>query len=385
VACDSGAPKKADSAPPALGLVTLVKPAVDASKLRVYGISVAKVKKGEIYLGSLSYEADGQADVVEYKACHENGTCFAGKAAVNRVLMPAFVGGNITITAHACVDPGRSTAQTNCGVDSTGEFIQPANANTSQTELSSQRAQKIEQMRSFGVTVKAVLERFQKESDQCLQDDATNQKILGKKQMVSAFVSMGESLAGIATNYAVQSEYNQDVKDIDTAKRELDPNFVGPVSERTGELQKANVVVAKTDIKRAQSELDPNFVGPVSPRSLELENAGIVNKSDLTQVFNGSQQGANNLNSFVGYSSVVANSAASVGMYQTSPVGGIQSLAMSMFDIFNADDVKLSPCIAEQTAQAEMNAIKAQMQKLQQEIAVIDSRIQPAQTGVVLP
>jgi hypothetical protein len=299
--------------------------------------------------------------------------------------MPAFPGGVITLTVHACVDPGRSTSATNCGPDATGEFLQPANANTAQTELSSQRAQKLEQMRGFGEAVKAVLEKFQRDSDQCLTDAGDNKKILGKKKMVGAFTAMGESLIGVAMTYAVKAERTQDIQDIKTAKTELDPKFVGPPSERTKELQEANVVIPKSEIETAQKELAPDFVGPVSPRSLELEKAGIVSKADLTKVFTGSEEGAQDLKSFAGYSKVVANSFGSVGLYQSSPVSSIQSMAMSIFDIFNADDVKLSPCLAEQTGQNEMNALKAQMQTLQQQIAVIDANLQPAQTGVVLP
>lgn len=387
VGCDSGkVSKKNDSGLASLALISLNKPPVDASQLRVYNISAAKTKKGEIWIGSLGYEADGQADLVEFKACHESGTCFVGKSAVNRILMPTFQNGRVTITARACVDPGRSTVGSLCGPESSGEFIQPANNNTKQAELAAQRAQKAEQLKGFSQAVKGVLEKFQRDSDQCVKDDDQNQRILAKKKMTAAYTALGESLIGLGINYAAKAEAKQNAADIETAKKEFDPDFVGPKSERTLELEKAGVIVSEDDLATAKQELDPNYVGPPSPRSLELEQAGIVNKTgDLVKVKDATKQGADSLKTFAGYSGVVRNAMASVDMYQINPVSSIQSLASSVFDMFNADDVKLSPCLAEVMAQGEMNALKVQIQKLQQEISVIDASLIPAQTGVVLP
>jgi hypothetical protein len=353
----------------------LQKPKVDGSALKVYSISVAKVKKGDLIIGSLSYEADGGADLVEYRACHEQGDCFQGKAAVNRVEMPAFVGGTITITAHACVDPGRSTTAKNCGPDNTGEFIQPANADSVQRELSSQRAQKLEQLRSMGEQVKVILEKYQKDSEECIRLGQDADKVQAKRQMVGAFVAIGQSLIGTAM--AAYSKSTSGTSSTATAAAAAAAAGKSVVTE-DGTRYTSN------DIKTANKELSPDFIGPAQEKSLEAEDAGLVSRADLSKNVQQASTGAQALSSFNGYEAVGEKALTSVGLYQKSPISGIQSFAASIFDIFHAGELRNSPCQAEQIGQSEMESLKKQMENLQADIAALDSKIAPV-NGVVLP
>ncbi|MEZ4742493.1 MAG: hypothetical protein R3B45_08605 [Bdellovibrionota bacterium] len=356
--------------------ISLNKPPVDGSTLRLYNISVAKVKYMEIWHGSLNYEADGHADYVAYKACHEtSGRCFEGKSAVNRVIMPPFNGGNIIISGQACVDPGRSTTQSLCGPITHGTFLQPANANSTKAELLATKAFKTEQLNNFGAAVKKILETYQTEVQQCQIAEEKSAEVTARKQMVGAFVALGEALISTAVSVYQQNktvENNYDTySDIE--------NMEG---EKTGRVpipgQKPTVPTENTTISRAQttttnSVFSGEYICPYAQTS--MQNYRIVNNTDLTPVSEAARKSAQKLRNFRGYSNVTACALSSVGLFPVQPVSAIQSLASSVFDMFNADKVQRFPCLAERKASSEMDSIKLQIEKLRSDIAAIDNEL----------
>ncbi len=359
-AVETGDANRANGDAQAYNLDGLKKEPVDASQLVVSNISVAKFIQNSETVGRLSFEVDGRADYVIYNACGSNEQCFNGRSALTRVVLPLLETGPVDIKVKACVDPGRNTTADECGPWNTpaSQFVQPKPNDTEVKALLRQKADLNEQIKAYGTEMKMALERGQRKMDDCIKRNIEAVRLTQIKALTSAFLSMGESLLGqaLATGDTCQGGVS------------LLLQQSGGVSGETAVADTAAKIFgmcqgvgAATQLTLTQTQQQ---VGQAISTGIKVkEVAGVVQKA------------ATSLSTFGDYANLLEGAFSSVGMFGSSPVSAIQALGTSLFDLFTASKQVPTQCVAEQSMNAEVALIKAQVTQMKSRMAKIDEEL----------
>jgi hypothetical protein len=222
------------------------------------------------------------------------------------------------------------------------------------------RADKIQQIKSYGVELKRTVERGERAMDECIKKNIEAIRLSQVKAIAGVFISMGESLMGEALAEG--------------------PTCVGDTSLRLqgatdgGLMESANKIFGLCKENGSTStESDGGGVGGTVGTIAGV--AKTVSGIDFQEAANVIKGAVSGLYSFTEYMDALKYASSSANMFGIAPVSAIQALGTSLFDLFTAKKQVPSQCIAEQAMETEIAFINANVTKMKRELAQIDKEI----------
>jgi hypothetical protein len=316
-------------------------PKVESKMLLLSDLSAVKTELAEGSYGvSIDASPPALARFIELKICSaESLECVNHSTPFNRLTLHDLPTGKLEITARACIEKKFSLDGGTCGASTTIMFENPERSNPELDTLYNQRWQIRESIDNYTKELNKNLEIFKEEIIECQKDSARRQKAATIEKALSALFSLGEKFIEMGMKDFLSDD--KLVSELDKAKTESIP------------ADKAKEEASKTFSKveggkdSAKGPYPSDFLNSLEAyiKSITLFGHEVVPKDFALSTY---------------WADLIKKG--------HKPANAIKYIGGSVFTLFNAQNMFIPTCIAEQrlktnNASAIMN-LKTNGQKL---------------------
>lgn len=329
-----------------LGFSTLNKKPVRAEDLRVSGLSVARVQKDGLIVGSLSVAPSGSTDFVKIKACDVEETCFETTSASTRTALPPFALGEVFITVTPCVEEERSLSVSNCGISNDTKFLQPNNINIEIQQLLSSKENIISELKKMDKAATSILEQGLKDINSCEKQNEDAAELKALKSTFKGYLALGQALIG----------------------------------ESLAAYKRSTATAAKKGSEKPK-EGAAEIITPPKVATTAEKGAKIINKTDITPAIKTLEKSFKDLATVDGFSKVAKYGLEKSGLLRVKPIDAMQEIGGLMFDLIKGPAITRKCGIILKASEEQQSVTFKRITLLQNKLKDVDAKISLAKEG----